>query len=140
MLLRILLLLFLLPLKLLASPPSTEGTLIRDAEIEDVLKRMIHPLFKAAKLNPKSLHLYVINSTEINAFAMGGERIAINTGLLLKATSALQVMGVLAHETAHIAGNHIIRGMDAYEKALLQSLIGTLGSVIAGLANPEAGM
>ena len=123
----------------MATLPS-EGSLIRDAEIEDVLKSYVNPIFEAAKLNPKSLHLYVINSKEVNAFAMGGERIALNTGLLLKATSALQVIGVLAHETAHIADNHIIRGIDAYEKALLQSLIGTiggLGAIIAG--RPDAG-
>ncbi len=141
MVLRALFLLFLLfPLKLLGvSPP--EGALIRDAEIEDVLKSYINPLFEAAKLNPKSLHLYIINSKEVNAFAMGGGRIAINTGLILKAISALQVIGVLAHETAHIADNHIIRGVDAYEKALLQSLIGTLGGIAIGLAgNPEAGL
>jgi len=137
---RIFLLLFLLPLKLSASVP-VEGALIRDAEIEDVLKSYTDPLFKAAQLNPKSIRLFVINSKVVNAFAMAGGRIAINTGLLLKATTALQVIGVLAHETAHVAGTHIIRGLDAYEKALLQGLIGTLGSLAVGLAgSPEAAM
>ncbi len=127
----------LLPIKLYAS----EDTLLRDAEIEDVLKSYINPLFKVAGLNPKSLQLYIVNSNEVNAFAMGGGRIALNTGLLLKATSALQVIGVLAHETAHLADNHIIRGIDAYEKAILQSLIGTIGGIGTMLAgNPEAGM
>ncbi len=133
----LLLIFFFLPLNLWAS----EVMLLRDAEIEDVLKSYINPIFKAAGLNPKSLHLYVINSKEVNAFAMGGGRIALNTGLLLKATSALQVIGVLAHETAHLADNHIMRGVDAYEKALLQGLIGTLGGIGAMLAgNPEAGL
>jgi predicted Zn-dependent protease len=135
---RILFLIFLLlPLKLLAS----EVTLLRDAEIEDVLKSYINPIFKVAGLNPKSLNLYVVNSKDVNAMAMGGGRIAINTGLLLRATSALQVIGVLAHETAHLADNHIMRGIDAYEKALLQSLLGTIGGVGAMLAgNPDAGL
>ena len=129
---------FLLPLHLLATP-SSEDTFLRDAEIEDVLKSYITPLFEAAHLNPASLHLYIINSPEVNAFAMLGGRIAINAGLLLKATSALQVIGVLAHETAHIADGHIIRGVDAYEKAILQGLLGTIGGVAAGLAgSPEA--
>lgn len=124
-----------------ASPVPSEGALIRDAEVEDVLKSYLIPLFEAAKLNPKSLHLYVINSKDVNAFAMGGGRIGIHTALLLKATSALQVIGVLAHETAHLAGNHVIRGMEAYEKALLQGLIGTLGGLAVGIAgSPEAAM
>jgi predicted Zn-dependent protease len=77
----------------------------------------------------------------VNAFAMQGGSVAVTTGLLLKTTSALQVIGVFAHETAHIAGHHIVRGADAYEKALLKTLIGTIGGIAAGLAgSPEAAM
>lgn len=137
---RIILLSLFISTRLWASSAPSEGALIRDAEIEDVLKSFTTPLFEAAKLNPKALHLYIINSQEVNAFAMGGTQMAVYTGLLLKANSALQVMGVLAHETAHIAGGHIIRGMDAYRQALLQQLIGTIGGLAIGLANPEAGM
>jgi len=129
--------LLLLPIKLSAK----EDSLLRDAEIEDVLKSYINPIFEVAGLNPKSLHLYIVNSKDVNAMAMGGGHIAINTGLLLRATSALQVISVLAHETAHLADNHIMRGIDAYEKALLQGLLGTLGGVGAILAgSPEAGL
>src|SRR5436190_15672697 len=133
---RILLFVFLLffPGKLLASQTITEGALIRDAEIEEILKSYISPIFDAAGLNPKTIDLFIVHSKEVNAFAMGGGRIAVTTGLLLKANSALQVVGVLAHETAHLAGNHIVRGMEAYERALLQGLLGTLGGVAAGLA------
>src|SRR3989338_11083298 len=120
--------------------PSSEAILIRDAEIEDVLKSYVEPLFKAAKLDPKSLQLYIINSKDVNAFATTGGRIAVYTGLILKADSALQVIGVLAHETAHVAGGHVIRGIDAYEKALLQNLLGTLGGVlVAAAGRPDAG-
>lgn len=139
---RLLFLIYVLfPIPLLASTSPSEGALIRDAELEEILKSYLTPLFKTAGLNPKHIQLFIINSKEVNAFAMGGGRIAVTTGLLLKATSALQVMGVFAHETAHLAGNHIVRGADAYEKALLQGLLGTLGGLAAGLAgNPEVAM
>ncbi|MBA3813261.1 MAG: M48 family metalloprotease [Alphaproteobacteria bacterium] len=131
--------LLLFPLKVVASQTITEGALIRDAEIEEILKSYISPLFDVAGLNPNTIRLYIIHSKEVNAFAMGGGRIAVTTGFLLKASSALQVIGVLAHETAHLAGNHVIRGAEAYERALLQGLLGTLGGVAAGLAgSPEA--
>jgi len=135
----ILLLFFLIPLNVFASGSLSEGSLIRDAEIEAVLKSYITPIFKVAGLNPKSLTLFVINSNDVNAFAMGGGRVAINTGLILKSESALQVIGVFAHETAHLAGNHVIRGMEAYEKALLKSLIGVIGGLALAVADPEAG-
>jgi len=142
MLFRLFLLIFLLfPLQGKASQTVSEGAVIRDAEIEATLKSYIQPIFKVAGLNPKSLNLYIIHSNEVNAFAMAGGSIAVTTGLLLKVKSALQLIGVLAHETAHIAGNHIVRGADAYEKALMQGLLGTLGGVAAGLAgSPEAAM
>lgn len=137
--LKILFFIFLFSSKLSASPALTEGALIRDAEIEDVLESYLIPLFEVAQLDPKSLHLYIIHSKDVNAFAMGGGRIAIHSALILKARSADEVIGVLAHETAHLAGNHIIRGVDAYEKALLQTLIGTIGGIAIGIVNPEAG-
>ncbi len=141
MLFRIFFLCFLLISERLSASLPSEGSLIRDAEIEDVLKSYTTPLFEAARLNPKSMHLYIVNSNEVNAFAMGGGRIALNTGLILKAESALQIIAVLAHETGHIADNHIIRGAAEYEKALLQGLLGTLGGIAIGMAgSPEAGM
>lgn len=138
MIFKVFLLFSLLSTDLSASPSLSEDSLIRDAEIEAVLKSYIEPIFRAAQLDPKSLHLYVINSKVVNAMAMGGGKIALNTGLLLKAKSALQVIGVLAHETAHLAGNHVIRGSEALEKALLQSLIGTVGGIAVGAASGRA--
>ena len=68
--LKILLLSFLLSTKLSANPALSEDSLIRDAEVEDVIKSYIKPIFEVAKLNPNSLRLYVINSNVVNAFAM----------------------------------------------------------------------
>jgi len=139
MLIRLLLLLALIPCQVIAGANLPNESLIRDAEIEDVLESYTTPLFKAAGLNPESMHLFIINSKEVNAFAMGGGQIAIHTGLILRANSALQVIGVLAHETAHVAGNHILRGIDAYKDALFQQLLSTIGGLAIGLAgSPEA--
>jgi predicted Zn-dependent protease len=133
--------LVLLPTRAFSGTPLAEQSLIRDAEIEDVLKSYITPIFNAAKLDPKSLHLYVIYSKDVNAMAMGGGKIGVFTGLILRATSALQIIGVLAHETAHLVGHHTVKGGEAYEQALLQHLLGTLGGIVAGtvLKNPELG-
>lgn len=134
-----LLALFLLPLNAYAAASLSEGSLIRDAEIEDVLESYIKPIFKVAGLEPDSLTLYIVNSKEVNAFAMGGGRIGVHTALLLRANSALQVIGVFAHETAHLAGNHVARGVEDYKNALLKGLIGALGGIAIGALNPEAG-
>lgn len=126
MLFRLLFLLFLLlPLKTEASVP--EGAVIQDAEIEATLKSYVQPIFKVAGLNPKSLTIYIIHTQEVNAFAMAGGSLAVTTGLLLKAKSALQLIGVLAHETAHIAGNHVVRGGGSLRKGSHANDIGDSG-------------
>jgi hypothetical protein len=83
--------------------------LIRDAEIEGLLRLYTRPIFKAAGINPKSVKVYVINDPRINAFVAGGQRIFVNTGLLSQADTPNEVIGVLAHETGHIAGGHLTR-------------------------------
>lgn len=111
-----------------------EGHAIRDAEIERVLKSFIKPLFKVAGLNPEKLNLILVYDSEINAAATLDNTIIVNTGFLLEADSASEVIGVFAHETAHIADGHMIRTIDAVENAQMQTLLGTLLGGIVGLA------
>ncbi len=87
--------------------------LIRDAEIEELLRIYTTPIFRAAGLNPRSVSIHIIKDNRINAFVADGQRIFINTGLLMKAKTPSEVIGVLAHETGHIAGGHLARtGME----------------------------
>ena len=83
--------------------------LIRDAEIEGLLRLYTRPIFKAAGINPKSVKVYIINDSRINAFVAGGQRIFVNTGLITQSKTPNEVIGVLAHETGHIAGGHLAR-------------------------------
>jgi len=48
----------------------------------------------------------VIDSHEVNAFALPGGFLFVNTGLLLRAESESELAGVLAHEIAHVAARH----------------------------------
>lgn len=116
--------------------------IIRDAEIEGLLRLYTRPIFKAAGINPKAVKVYVLNDNHINAFVAGGQRIFINTGLLLKADTPNEVIGVLAHETGHIAGGHLARMGVEVDSANYTAIIGMLlgiaaiaGGVAAG--NPE---
>ncbi len=111
-----------------------EGHAIRDAEIERVLKSFIEPLFNVAGLNPDKLNLILVYDSEVNAAATLDNTIIVNTGFLLEADSASEVIGVFAHETAHIADGHMIRTVDAIENAQMQTLLGTLLGGVVGLA------
>jgi predicted Zn-dependent protease len=108
---------------------------IRDAEIENTIRAYATPLFRAAGLDADFVQIYLLNSPQINAFVAGGQRLFIYTGLLMKSESANQVVGVIAHETGHIAGGHLARSQEALQNATSQSIIGfvlgTAGAILS---------
>ncbi len=114
-------------------------SLIRDAEIEGLMRLYTRPIFKAAGLNPKSVNVYLINQSSINAFVAGGQRIFINTGLLQQAKTPNEVIGVLAHEAGHIAGAHLARLGNELEKASNLAIISMLLGAAVAVGGAAAG-
>jgi len=115
--------------------------IIRDAEIEGLLRLYTKPIFKAAGINPKAVRVYVLNDRNINAFVAGGQRVFINTGLIMESDTPNELIGVLAHETGHIAGGHLARMGVEIDSASYTTIIGMLlglaaiaGGVAAGSA------
>lgn len=97
--------------------------LIRDAEIERTLREYTIPIFKAAGLDPNAVHLFILQSDEINAFVAGGENVFIYTGLLVRTQRPGQLIGVVAHESGHIAGGHLVRAQQQMSDAPIETLI-----------------
>ena len=116
-------------------------SLIRDAEIENTIRLYSAPLFEAAGLNPSSIDIYLVKDKSLNAFVAGGQKLFLNTGLLLRAGNVGQVIGVIAHETGHIAGGHLSRVNDAIADAGAQTILGiVLGTAAAiGTGRPDLG-
>ncbi len=83
--------------------------IVRDAEIEQLLREYTQPILKAAGLAQQNIQVVIINQRSFNAFVADGRRIFINAGALMDAETPNQVIGVLAHETGHIAGGHLSR-------------------------------
>ncbi|MBN9526217.1 MAG: M48 family metallopeptidase [Alphaproteobacteria bacterium] len=92
------------------------------------------PIFEAAGLSPGAVQVFLINDRQINAFVAGGQRIFIFTGLLLRAQTLNQVAGVLAHETGHIAGGHLVRSEEAIRQATALQIAGLLLGIAAAAA------
>ena len=84
------------------------ATLIRDAEIEDTIRAYATPIFRAAGLNPQSISVYLVQDRSLNAFVTNGLQMFIHTGLLMDAEDPMAVIGVIAHETGHISGGHVV--------------------------------
>ncbi len=126
-------------LALSAAPASAQG-LIRDAEIEDTLRVYATPLFQAAGLAPNDVRIYVVNDPSINAFVAGGQDIYVHTGLVLAAETPNEIIGVLAHETGHVAGGHLARSRQAMDRSIRPMLVSIgLGVLAIALGAPDAG-
>lgn len=127
---------------ILAFAPASDAaaqsrmSVIRDAEIEALVKDYARPILKAAGLSSSGIEIVLINDPSFNAFVLG-RRIFVNTGALIQADTPNEIIGVLAHEAGHIAGGHQQRLRQQLERAktmaLVSSLLG-LGAVAAGAA------
>lgn len=121
---------------------SARPAVIRDAEVENIIRGYATPLLQAAGIATGDVRLILVRDNQINAFVAGGMNIFIYTGLLRSADSPDEIRGVLAHEIGHIAGGHIARlGAElerASSEALLSTILGVAVAVAAGRADAAA--
>ncbi len=111
-------------------------SIISDEETEQYLAKVIRPIFQTAGIPFNRNKIYIVNDNSLNAFVGDGNNLFIHTGTLLKADNTDQISGVLAHETGHILGGHILRQKiknQSMQEASLASL------VLAGAAAAASG-
>jgi predicted Zn-dependent protease len=125
---------------MLVTTPAFATTFIRDAETEAVLRNIADPIFRAADITPENVHLYLIQSNDLNAFVAEGMNIFIHTSLLLYSDKPDTLIGVLAHETGHITGGHLIKKGDGITSLTATTALGyILGAATAIAGAPAAG-
>ncbi len=114
-------------------------SLISDAETERMIRNFAEPVFAAAGLTTDSVSVHIVNDRRLNAFVAGGQRIFLFTGLLVEADNPGQIIGVLAHETGHIAGGHLARTQDALRGANAIAIVAAVLGVAAVAAGGGGG-
>lgn len=119
---------------LVSTQAAFATSLIRDAEIEHTLRMYADPIFKSAGLNPSSIKLFIVNDDSLNAYVAGGANMFIHTGLILATNTPDMLLGVMAHETGHIAGGHLAKGAEQLKNAQL----GTIMTFVLGAAAAAA--
>ena len=115
-------------------PQAGALSLISDEETELFLQKITRPLFKAAGVPFDRNKLHIVNDNTLNAFVSDGNDLFINTGTIISADGPDELRGVIAHETGHIMGGHIIRQKlknQSLQQASLASMIlaGTTAAV-----------
>jgi len=107
-------------------PAQAQGKgppVIRDAETEQLLREYTQPILRSAGLAQQNVQVVIINDRSFNAFVADGRRIFVNGGALMDSETPNQIIGVLAHETGHIAGGHLARLREALAAATTSSII-----------------
>jgi predicted Zn-dependent protease len=126
----------LAPFRAAGAQQGQRLNLIRDAEIENDIRTMVMPIWKAAGLDPNAVEIMIVQDSALNAFVAGGQRIFINTGLIMRTETPNQLIGVLAHESGHIAGGHLARMQEELRNLTTLQILEMIlaGGAMAGAA------
>jgi predicted Zn-dependent protease len=122
-------------------PPSINAVpgVIRDAETEQLLRDYVTPILKAAGVNVGATRVVLIGDRSFNAFVAGGRKIFVNVGALMESKTPNEIIGVLAHETGHIAGGHLAALHQEMSNAMIMSVIGMMAGAAGVYATSRAG-
>jgi predicted Zn-dependent protease len=113
--------------------------MVRDAETEQLLRDYMGPIFRAAGISAKATQIILVNERSFNAFVANGQKIFVNVGALMDSETPNEIIGVLAHETGHIAGGHLARLRQEVTKAKALSVIGMLAGAGAVVGASQSG-
>ena len=106
--------------------PAANAALIRDTEIEDGLQALARPFAQSAGI--ENLAIRLVPNESYNAYIVGGRTVFVHTGLLMKAKSTSEILGVLAHEIGHLAAGHAPRRALAANDANLTTTLATIAA------------
>lgn len=117
-----------------------QAPIVNDPLIEEYIQDLGNRLVAQADNVKFPFEFFIINSPDINAFAFFGGHIGIHTGLIYHADNESELASVVGHEIAHVTQRHIARSIQAKQKSSPLQIAALFGSILLGLANPEAGI
>ena len=126
-----------------ALPAAAQGriSIISDAETEAMLREYSDPVFLAAGIDPGAVKIHLVNDKNLNAFVANGQQLFVHTGLITIVDTPSELIGVIAHETGHMAGGHLVKRREEFESMgmpVIASMILGVGAIAAGQG--DAGM
>ncbi|EHK67869.1 peptidase family M48 [Achromobacter arsenitoxydans SY8] len=111
-----------------------DPTYVDDPELSQYLTTMGRKLAGFAPGAVPEVEMFGVRDPEINAFAMPGGFIGVNTGLIVSSASESELAAVLAHEIGHVVQRHIARGMTQQNQNSMVMLASLAGALLAALA------
>lgn len=108
-----------------------------DTEITDYLNSIGHRLVGAGADSRQEFTFFLMVDPQVNAFALPGGFIGINSGLILTAQSESELAGVVSHEIGHVVQRHFARMLTAQKETQLISLAGLAIAILSARANSQ---
>ncbi len=100
-----------------AAQLSTQLPLVRDAQVTRYITSLGNSLARQTDSRGLAWHFTVVDSKEVNAFAVPGGWVYVNRGLIERAQNMSQLAGVLAHEIGHVTRRHSVQQMQQAQGA-----------------------
>ncbi len=125
--------------KILLTQVNRRLPVSEDPELRNYLQSLGTRLISAGLNSDFPFYFRLVFDPRINAFAMPGGIVAINSGLFLLTESESELASVVAHEISHVSQRHIARRFSRQQKLSVLNTIALLGTVLATIYGGEAG-
>ena len=112
----------------------SQSKMQRDYILQEYLEQMVQRLATLTRIG-EDVTVLVFENKQFNAFAVPGNIIGINTGLILRLGTESALAGVVAHELSHLSQQHISRSIEASKGQNLTLLMGLLATIAFALNN-----
>jgi predicted Zn-dependent protease len=108
-----------------------------DPELTEYVNELGRRIVGASSDTQQDFEFFLVRDNTINAFAMPGGFVGVNTGLLLAAQTESELAGVLAHETAHVTQHHLARLLAKQEQMSIPTMAAILLGLLAARSRPD---
>ncbi len=115
-----------------------DKSFLDDAEVNDYLNNIGYQLVANSNEPSQEFEFFTLDNNSINAFALPGGFIGVNTGLILTAQSESELASVLSHEIAHVTQHHIARMVAGQKFDSLTTMAAIAIAILAARNNPDA--
>lgn len=116
-----------------------QADIISDPEVEAYINSIGYRLVSHSDDNRQQFTFFVVNNSEINAFAAPGGIVGINSGTIINSATESELAAVMAHEISHVTQKHMARSWEKQQQMSIPLMAAMLGAILIATQNPDAG-
>lgn len=108
--------------------------IVQDPELNRYINVLGDSIARLTSRKDLDWHFFIVDSKEVNAFAVPGGYVYVNRGLIERSDKMDEVAGVLGHEIGHVVRRHTVKQMEKEQGANVGI---TLACVLTGVCNSQ---